>query len=240
MVEIPWNLPLFLGSFSQALDRLRARILSGEGGYACFINVHTFEESLERPALLESFRESYLNFPDGMPLVWWGKLHGRKLEKVSGPDVFATLTTDFSIPHALLGGSPETLKRLEWIPGPKFSPPFRPTPEGSFSEEVVLEDLRALAWDETKPLAVWVGLGAPKQELWMRVASRLRPRWFFLGVGAAFDYHSGKVSRAPVWMQQAGLEWFSRLLSEPRRLGPRYIQTNLKFLGRLLGLKRNS
>ena len=76
---------------------------------------------------------------------------------------------------------------------------------------------------------VWVGLGCPKQEQWM-AAHRGRVQAVMIGVGAAFDYHAGKIKRAPAWMQDAGLEWFHRLLSEPHRLWRRYLVTNTLFI----------
>jgi N-acetylglucosaminyldiphosphoundecaprenol N-acetyl-beta-D-mannosaminyltransferase len=76
---------------------------------------------------------------------------------------------------------------------------------------------------------VWVSLGCPKQELWM-AAHRGRVQAVMLGVGAAFDFHAGTVSRAPAWMRHNGLEWLHRLVSEPRRLWKRYLITNTAFM----------
>jgi N-acetylglucosaminyldiphosphoundecaprenol N-acetyl-beta-D-mannosaminyltransferase len=76
---------------------------------------------------------------------------------------------------------------------------------------------------------VWVSLGCPKQELWM-AAHRGRIDAVMVGVGAAFDYHAGTIKRAPLWMQNASLEWFYRLVTEPRRLWKRYLITNTLFI----------
>jgi N-acetylglucosaminyldiphosphoundecaprenol N-acetyl-beta-D-mannosaminyltransferase len=77
---------------------------------------------------------------------------------------------------------------------------------------------------------VWVGTGQPKQEKWMlRMRGRLRAP-LLVGVGAAFDFHAGLVAQAPSWMQRAGLEWLYRLSREPRRLWPRYVRYNPRFI----------
>jgi N-acetylglucosaminyldiphosphoundecaprenol N-acetyl-beta-D-mannosaminyltransferase len=133
--------------------------------------------------------------------------------------------------HYLYGSTPETLAMLEeqiadLAPGAEivgsYSPPFRPpTPE-----EDAADAARILATDAD---IVWVGLGMPKQELWMhRVAPQL-PGTVVLGVGAAFDFLAGVTKQAPPWMQRAGLEWLFRLSQEPRRLWRRYIWNNPAF-----------
>jgi N-acetylglucosaminyldiphosphoundecaprenol N-acetyl-beta-D-mannosaminyltransferase len=133
--------------------------------------------------------------------------------------------------HYLYGSTPETLDTLkariaEFAPDAEivgsYSPPFRPaTPE-----EDAADAARILAAGAN---VVWVGLGMPKQELWMyRIADQL-PGTVVLGVGAAFDFLAGITKQAPPWMQRAGLEWLFRLSQEPRRLWRRYIWNNPAF-----------
>jgi N-acetylglucosaminyldiphosphoundecaprenol N-acetyl-beta-D-mannosaminyltransferase len=81
-----------------------------------------------------------------------------------------------------------------------------------------------------RPTHLWVGISSPKQDFWIAQHSDLLRCGAVLGVGAAFDFHSGTRRRAPQWMQKSGTEWFFRLLSEPRRLGRRYTVTNSRFL----------
>jgi N-acetylglucosaminyldiphosphoundecaprenol N-acetyl-beta-D-mannosaminyltransferase len=109
-----------------------------------------------------------------------------------------------------------------------WSPPFRPL---NATEEADLQ--RAVR--EARPDIIWVGLGTPKQERFMAEHLARLDTTLMFGVGAAFDFHAGRVSQAPWWMQRSGLEWFYRLCSEPRRLGRRYLVNNPLFLWRMLG-----
>jgi N-acetylglucosaminyldiphosphoundecaprenol N-acetyl-beta-D-mannosaminyltransferase len=108
-----------------------------------------------------------------------------------------------------------------------YSPPFHPlSPD---EEEAVVARINAAA-----PDYVWVGLGTPKQDLWLAAN---RPRLnasALLAVGAAFDLLAGRRRRAPRWMQRTGTEWIYRLAMEPRRLGSRYTRVNARFLGLLV------
>jgi N-acetylglucosaminyldiphosphoundecaprenol N-acetyl-beta-D-mannosaminyltransferase len=116
-----------------------------------------------------------------------------------------------------------------------YSPPFRPlTPE---------EDQNVVRMiNESGADVVWVGLGAPKQEWWMAKHLGQITAPVMVGVGAAFDFHTGRVRQAPPWMQERGLEWLYRLYREPRRLWKRYLMSNSLFVWYLLlekiGLKR--
>ena len=134
--------------------------------------------------------------------------------------------------HFFYGSTTEVLDRLATrlrndFPGLNicglFSPPFRElTADEKQQHYKLIRDAR--------PEFIWVGLGAPKQELWMAEAfESLRPS-VLLGVGAAFDFHAHVVSRAPGAMRAMGLEWLYRLMSQPRRLWRRYLVTNSLFL----------
>lgn len=182
----------------------------------------------------KAIEESDLTTPDGAPVAWlMRKLGHRSQQRISGPDVMWELLGRCereSLPVFVYGSTELTLGRLrercaEAFPRLKLvaeSPPFRSlTPEEG--EAAVRRIVSSGAG------VLFVGLGCPKQELWMH-SHRGRIPAVMLGVGAAFDFHAGTVSRAPLWMQRNGLEWLHRLLSEPRRLWKRYLITNTLFV----------
>jgi N-acetylglucosaminyldiphosphoundecaprenol N-acetyl-beta-D-mannosaminyltransferase len=170
-------------------------------------------------------------------LVW--ALHAlghRRATRVYGPDLmvaFCARAADLGVPMYLYGGrTPAALELLrdrltERFPGLAIvgghSPPFRPLTETERDE--VLADI-----EHSGAAVVWVGIGQPKQELWMAEMRPLLAAPLLVGVGAAFDFHAGLVSQAPAWMQRRGLEWLYRLSREPRRLWPRYVRYNPRFV----------
>ena len=182
--------------------------------------------------ILTSF---YWNLPDGMPLVWWGRLKGyANMDRCYGPDFFAAImhaTSELEVAHFFCGGKPgvaEELKQaveLKW--GNKnvtgiYSPPFSPMQEEDWSNLVV-------KISESAVQIIWVGLSTPKQEKFaFELAKRVKVR-YIITIGAAFDFHTGRLKQAPRWMQRSGLEWFYRLCKEPRRLLKRYIEIVPKF-----------
>ena len=217
-------------------------------GYVCVTGVHGVSEAQSDEGFRRILNNSLLNTPDGMPMVWMGRLQGVKhMSRVYGPDLMLRVcdwTRRHGGSHFLYGGGPgvaEALKeRLEaQFPGLKivgtFTPPFRPLNAG---EE---NDLQARI-STLKPDIIWVGLSTPKQEKFMaQYLPRLQTTLMF-GVGAAFDFHAGRVRQAPRWMQRSGLEWLFRLCCEPRRLWKRYLKNNPLFVLRaglqLTGLKK--
>ena len=217
-----------------------ARIASGSGGYACFVNVHSLTEATRQPALRESLREATYCFADGMPLVWLSRRLGAPIAgRVAGPDFMAALLARTRhLRHGFIGGATteaaERIARTFGLEAKCFAPPVR-----EFSPAHAHDD-----WDRfgATPPIVWVGLGAPKQEMWIAEVAKRAPGVMLFGVGAAFDLLGGDRARAPRWMQQRGLEWLFRLAQEPRRLAPRYLATNTRFLARVmrdqLGMKK--
>jgi N-acetylglucosaminyldiphosphoundecaprenol N-acetyl-beta-D-mannosaminyltransferase len=131
--------------------------------------------------------------------------------------------------HYFFGSTSDVLESMtaslgRRIPSLRLAGALAPPP-GREHDDDLLDQIRA-----ARPHIVWVGLGAPKQELWAaRHAVSLRPA-LVIGVGAAFDFHASTKARAPRWMQNAGLEWMHRFVTEPRRLGWRYIETNTRFV----------
>jgi N-acetylglucosaminyldiphosphoundecaprenol N-acetyl-beta-D-mannosaminyltransferase len=201
-----------------------------------FCTVHSLVEAADDPVLLEAFAApDSLALPDGVPIVWVGRAQGKGVERVCGPDVMPALldrSRASGARHYFYGGAPGVAERLAGrmraaYPGLEvvgtYSPPFRAQ---SAEEDAADAELINAA----RPDYVWVGLGAPKQDLW---AARQRPYLdsaVVLAVGAAFDFHSGGLRRAPAWMQRLGLEWLYRLAAEPRRLARRYFVTNSRFV----------
>lgn len=176
-----------------------------------------------------------LNLPDGLPVAWALRLLGHSTDQITGTDGFRLLCNwgrRDSVRHFLYGGSPRVLGDLQAhlerdysgiaIAG-AISPPFRP-----LSDDELRRDVARIR--ESGADFIWVGLGAPKQDL---VAERLRELEaapVILCVGAAFDFLAGVKKRAPHWMQQSGLEWLFRLGAEPRRLWRRYLLGNPQFV----------
>jgi len=217
-------------------------------GYICVTGVHGVSEAQSDPAFRTILNESFLNTPDGMPMVWMGRWQGfGGIRRVYGPDLMLRVceyTHTRGLTHFFYGGAAgvaEDLKsRLEArFPGLKvagtYSPPFRALTE---AEEA---DLGARV-RAARPDIFWVGLSTPKQEKFMAQHWRGLDATLFVGVGAAFDFHAGRVRQAPRWMQRSGLEWLFRLGCEPRRLWKRYLKNNPLFILRatlqLSGLRK--
>jgi len=206
--------------------------------YVCFSTAYGVMESQRDRDLLNAFNHSGMTVPDGMPLVWLGKRYGhRAMGRVYGPDLMLEVcraSLPFGYSHFLYGGNigvaedlRDELKRR--LPGIRiagiWTPPYR---ELLHEEELNLA--RTVA--EAKPDFMWIGLGTPKQERFMaRYIDRLDVK-VMLGVGAAFDYLSGRSKDAPAWMKRCGMQWAHRLYREPRRLWKRYLVNNPVFVYR--------
>lgn len=191
--------------------------------------------SYDDPSYLQIQNSANLRIPDGRPLSLVAKLKGYKSAKrVAGPDLMQRIfeqSTLNNYKHYFYGSTPETLKALKenllkkfptiQIVG-MFSPPFREL--SSKEDKEIIEKI-----NEANPDIIWVGLGAPKQEVWMN-SHKNKVKGLMIGVGAGFDYHAGKFKRAPKWMQNLSLEWLYRLFQEPKRLFKRYMKTNFRFI----------
>lgn len=208
--------------------------------HVCIANVHTLVTALDEPSYMEIYKAADLITMDGQPLRWYANLvHNAGMpERVCGPELMhRCLSKGVSEGwrHFFLGGRQDVLSRMinninSKHPGVSiagsYSPPFRPL--SAAENEEIIQRIRA-----HEPDFLWVGLGAPKQERWIydnRVATGVPIQ---IGVGAAFDFHAGSIRRAPVWMQNSGLEWLYRLWSDPR-LYRRYIKTNPRFIFMLI------
>ncbi len=209
-------------------------------GYICVADVHGVTRASEDPALRAVFNRAWLVTPDGMPFVWIGRRRGHQaMTRVYGPDLMLAVCAAgraAGLTHYFYGGAPGVAEKLqqrltERFPGLRVvgtcSPPFRaPTASETASWRAEMARLR--------PDVLWIGLGTPKQDWLMSELSGQIAAGVLIGVGAAFDFHSGTKPQAPRWMQRHGLEWFFRLCTEPRRLGGRYLRNNPLFIARYL------
>ncbi len=234
-------------SYDDATHRIMAWARARESRYVCVANVHMVMEAYDTPDFRRIVNSADLVTPDGVPLVWvLRRLGARNQQRVYGPDLtlhVCEAAAREGMPVGFYGGHPGTLNALIHnlhcrIPSLRvayaWSPPFRPL--------TAEEDATVVREINSSGVAIlFVGLGCPKQERWM-AAHKGKVQAVMLGVGAAFDFHAGRVPQAPPWMQRAGLEWLFRLAVEPRRLWRRYLKHNPRFvvlaLLQLLGLRR--
>ena len=216
-------------------------------GYVCVTGVHGIMEAQADEQLRKIHNQALLCTPDGMPMVWCGKLNGfSDMGRVYGPDLMLEICQLPGVRHFLFGGSDGAAKQLQQQLQQKFpnlqivgiyEPPWRPLNQ---QEQAAL----ARMVQEFKPDIMWVGLSTPKQERFMAEYLPKLDVALMVGVGAAFDLLSGRLPQAPRWIQCSGLEWFYRLCREPKRLWRRYLKNNPRFalaiLGQALGLKKYS
>ncbi len=235
-------------NLTEALTVVSRAVAERRKGYVCVTGVHGVSEAQDDSGFRRILNRAFLNTPDGMPMVWLGRLAGhREMRRVYGPDLM-TLVMRESVArgwrHFFYGGANGTAERLRTVLAAKFpglqvtgtyEPPFRPLTE---AEQAALTAQVAAA----KPDIFWVGLSTPKQERFMAENLACLDTTLMIGVGAAFDMLAGTKAQAPQWMQRSGLEWFYRLCQEPRRLGPRYLKNNplfaLRVLAQLSGLRK--
>jgi exopolysaccharide biosynthesis WecB/TagA/CpsF family protein len=209
------------------------------GKYICFSNVHTSVMAREDAAYRDVLNGAAFVFPDGNPIAVLQQKEGYVgAKRVAGPDFMERMfndTADGRLSHFFYGSTQETLDALkaalfEKYPGldvrGMYSPPFRElTPE---EDQADIDMINASGAD-----IVWIGLGAPKQEKWMK-AHEGKINGVMMGVGAGFNFHAGNIKRAPVWIQKIGFEWLYRLFQDPKRLFKRYFVTNVKFFWYLM------
>ena len=220
-----------------AVATLATACAEGRRGYVCVTGVHGVMESQADPALRQIHNASLLTTPDGMPMVWLGRWAGfRHMSRVYGPELMEHVfrwSQKSGATHFFYGGTAGVVEELKTnvetrFPGVSivgtYTPPFRPL---TLLEETDLA--RQVA--AVRPDFFWVGLSTPKQERFMAAyVSKLEAK-LFLGVGAAFDFHAGRVAQAPRWIQRSGFEWLYRTLREPKRLWKRYAINNPRFVG---------
>lgn len=222
-------------TFDMALALIDGWVVRRERQYVNVCTAHTALECHDAPALAAIVNGAGMATPDGMPLVWLGRLRGYRVERVYGPDLMLAVCERGlarGYRHFFFGGAPgvadELARRLRGrFPGllvvGVYAPPFRALAEAE-------ERAVATLIDDSGADIVWVGLGTPKQDYWV---ARFRPRIrasVLIAVGAAFDFHAGRVRQAPHLLRRVGLEWLYRLTREPARLWRRYLLGNPRFV----------
>lgn len=234
---------LGVGVSALTFEQATALIIGVRGqlklGYVCLCTVNGVAEARADTEFMRIFNSSWLTTPDGMPVVWMGP---PGVERVYGPDLMLAVCDRgraSGLRHFFYGGNPgvapELASRLSArFPGLVvagfYTPPYR---ELSSQEKKEL----GVAVAQGRPDIVWVGLGTPKQERFMAGLGADLDAGLLIGVGAAFDFHSGSVRQAPPWVRRIGMEWLFRLCMEPSRLGPRYLRTNSLFILRVAAQK---
>ena len=200
------------------------------------IGVPAVIQAKENPKIAEIYNKSTIAAIDGMPIVKMGRKKGLACERCSGPDIMGLVfeeSVEKEKTHYFYGGkNNEVLQKLRVnlekdYPGIKiagmYSPPFRPlTAE---EDEIICNQINSC-----HPHFLWVGIGAPKQEIWMWEHREKISGTVMLGVGAGFDFIAGTLDKAPAWVENASLEWLFRLYKEPKRLWKRYILGGIKYL----------
>jgi N-acetylglucosaminyldiphosphoundecaprenol N-acetyl-beta-D-mannosaminyltransferase len=230
-------------NMEDTLNYLKSNLDKLRGKYICVANVHTTVMSYENEEYRAIQNNAAMALPDGGPLSKYCRLKGvEHAERVTGPDLMGEVfrvSAENGYRHFFYGSKEQTLnsmkERLEHeyngiqIVG-MYSPPYRAL--------TAKEDEEAINMiNSSKPDFIWVGLGAPKQEIWMSEHAEI-VNGVMIGVGAGFDYFAGNIKRAPVIMQKLCLEWLYRLLQDPRRLWKRYVTTNYKFVKYIMREKR--
>ncbi len=213
------------------------------GDYICVSNVHTTVVSYKDKSYRAVQNNGLMAIPDGGPLATHARRRGyRATQRTTGPSFMGEIfeiSFEKGYRHFFYGSTEETLEELvanltEEYPGIQiagsYAPPFR-----KLMEE---EDERVIKMiNDSKPDFIWVGLGAPKQEIWM-AEHQGKVNGLMVGVGAGFDYYARNIRRAPEWMQDLNLEWFYRLMQDPKRLLKRYITTNTSFICNAVVLRK--
>ncbi|WP_186431539.1 WecB/TagA/CpsF family glycosyltransferase [Clostridium sp. BSD9I1] len=221
-------------SLQEVLERIEQNLNNIKGKYICVCNVHTTVMSYENVSYKNIQSNSYISVPDGKPLALICKRKFKYTDRITGPDLMDEvfkISEEKGYTHYFYGSTEQTLKKLKdnlikKYPKLKivgmYSPPFRELKNHEDAD--IVNNINNL-----RPDFLWVGLGAPKQEIWM-YNHRIIIKSLMIGVGAGFDYFAGNIKRAPKWMQKFSLEWLYRLLQDPKRLWRRYLITNSKFI----------
>ena len=230
-----------------ATDRVRDFLRSGKSNQIVTVNLDFVAISRREPAFKDTLNGADLAVADGMPLVWVSRMGEEPLpQRLTGVELVdecCQIAVDTESSIFLLGAAPGVAdvaadRLRERFPGLRivgvYAPPFGPlTTEVN---ERIIETINA-----ARPDFLFVALGAPQQDVWIRANRDRLDVPVSMGVGCVLDLLAGVVSRAPAWMQHAGLEWLFRLLQEPARLWRRYILDDLPVLAWLIkqGLDRN-
>ena len=227
-------------TMKDAYEQIKAFIQSGTAHQVCLSNAYTVSLCWKDNELRQGLDRADLVLADGMSIVWGGRLIGVTIPgRIAGPDLAEYLCEQSErAGHRVffLGSTPENLAQLKQellVKWPKlqivgmFSPPMCAKLSDS-ENELIFAQLKA-----AKPDILFVGMSTPKQEKWIAANRHHLTVPVSIGIGAAFDFISGRIQRAPMHIQDVGLEWLYRLWCEPRRLWKRYLLGNAIFLAHL-------
>jgi len=223
-------------NMKQALARIAQDLRRRRKGYVCLAGVHGVMEAQRDPNLIRIFAGAALVAPDGMPTVWVGRHQGHPaMERIAGPDLMLEVIRreEFrGYTHFFCGGKDGVAEELSeqliarypflQVVG-TYTPPFGPM--SPIQEKEFIATINRL-----RPDIVWVGISTPKQEKFMSRYLPLLDTTLMFAVGAAFDFHTGRIADCAEWIKRAGLQWLDRLLQDPRHLWRRYLRNNPSFL----------
>ena len=239
------SIDLSIGSYHDICEEIINLAQQSQSEYVCVSNVHMLVEAYKDKCFAEIVNNAIIATPDGLPLTWGLKwIYGIQQDRVAGMDLLPNLlqqASEKNISVFFYGNTTEVLDKTKeyvrehykGIPSVEtYSPPFRELTEKEKRE--IIEMINA-----SGAKLVFVSLGCPKQEKWM-ASMKGKVNAIMLGIGAALPVLIGEQSRAPQWMQKAGLEWLYRLCQEPRRLFKRYFVTNTMFIYLLIKEERHT
>lgn len=222
-------------SFPALLDAAEAISDGSIRGGVHLCNAYTIALADERDDVRTALRADTVNLPDGTPVVWWARRRGiNGAERVYGPDLMEAVLDrgrSHATRHYLYGSTPEVLEALEQAISARWPGAVIAGTESPSFGEITDEDLRQSVERATSlgATVVWVGMGTPKQDLLVNRMAAIGDSTY-VAIGAAFDFIAGTKPQAPRWVMKIGMEWFYRLVSEPRRLWKRYLVYNAKFI----------
>jgi N-acetylglucosaminyldiphosphoundecaprenol N-acetyl-beta-D-mannosaminyltransferase len=228
------GLPISITTLAESSDFIHRWGQDNTARLVFIRDVHGVVQAQDMPELHDLHQQADMITPDGMPLVLVAKMRGLPVSRTSGPDLMPYVlqqSATSGLKHYFYGGKPGIAEQLKAafearFPGVNIvgtaTPPFRDMTDAELAEH-------AATINASGAQVVWVGISTPKQEFLMQ---RMKPLLgaTLIGVGAAFDFHTGAVKRAPLWMQRSGLEWLHRLCSEPKRLWRRYLVMAPRFV----------
>lgn len=223
-------------NMESAIQQLATSLEERRKGYVCLVGVHGVMEAQRDPQLASIYAGAALTIPDGMPTVWVGRWQGHaQMERVPGPDLMFEILRRKELAgytHFLYGGKDGVAEELRAKIAEQFpwvqivgthTPPFRDLLP--HEEEALAEQVRSC-----RPDIVWVGISTPKQERFMRKYLLRLDTTLMFGVGAAFDFHTGRIHDCAEWIKLAGLQWLHRLMQDPKHLWRRYLRNNPAFV----------
>ena len=222
-------------TYEESINLIKSLTLRHVPSYICILNVHVAVTAATNEDFKKIINHSNCVFSDGVPIVWYAKrvINIKQANRITGPSLMDRCFDELrDLKHFLFGSTKETLCRIERLCNSKYpninivgkySPPFK-----SLNEQENRKIINII--NDVSPDIIWVGLGAPKQEIWMNEIKCGLNKGVMIGVGAAFDYFAGNIQRPPIWLRRLGVEWLCRLLQEPTRLWKRYLFTNSIFI----------